>query len=107
MNPLLDPHANALAALCRRHAVARLELFGSATTGTFDPVRSDYDFLVAFDENPAGLFSRFFDFKEALEALLGRPCDLVMERALRNPYFIDSVNRTRQIVYAEPDKQAA
>lgn len=38
-----------LVELCRRHGVARLEVFGSAARGTdFDPQTSDADFLVEF-----------------------------------------------------------
>jgi len=35
--------------LCRRYGVRKLELFGSATDGAFDPRTSDLDFLVDFD----------------------------------------------------------
>ena len=38
-----------LRAVCRRFHVRRLDLFGSAARGDFDPQRSDVDFLVEFD----------------------------------------------------------
>ena len=44
--------------------------------------------------------SRYQDFKAELEALFGRSVDLVMPRAMKNPYFIREVNRTRRLVYA-------
>jgi predicted nucleotidyltransferase len=75
----------ALADLCRRHGVARLEVFGSAARATdFDPALSDADFLVTFAPatDAAEAMSRFFDFQAALEALLGRPVDLVERPAL-------------------------
>jgi len=31
--------------------------------------------------------------------MLERPVDLVTERTLTNPYFIESVNETRQLIY--------
>ena len=96
-----------LSELCRRYGVRRLELFGSAATGAFDPARSDVDFLVDFDEDPAGLFDRYFGLKESLEALYGRQVDLVSAGSLRNPYFIAAVNETRRLVYALEDAQAA
>lgn len=107
MASVLDPHIAELPALCRRFGVARLELFGAATTDAFDPQRSDLDFLVEFDENPTDLFGRYFGLKESLESLSGRPVDLVMVGAMANPYFIDAVNKTRQLVYAAEDAQAA
>jgi predicted nucleotidyltransferase len=37
--------------------------------------------------------------KDDLEALLGRPVDLVSPRSLENPYFAASVERNRQVLY--------
>jgi predicted nucleotidyltransferase len=78
-----------LAALCRRFGVERLELFGSAARGSdFDPARSDADFLVTFAPDVANDLVRFLDFKEAIEAELGRTVDLVERAAVeasRNP----------------------
>ena len=44
--------------------------------------------------------AHYFDFQSELEKLLGRAVDLVMLAALKNPYFIREVNRTRRLVYA-------
>jgi predicted nucleotidyltransferase len=74
---------HALAALCERFGVARLELFGSAVRAAdFDPGRSDVDFLVTFAPYARDDFTAFLDFKEALEALFGRPVDLVERKAV-------------------------
>jgi predicted nucleotidyltransferase len=43
---IIADHLAALRQLCRQHHVARLELFGSATTAVFDDQHSDLDFLV-------------------------------------------------------------
>ena len=102
MIPLIEHHLDAIRALCREFEVSRLEIFGSAATDDFDPDRSDVDFLVEFaPETDLGPWmKRYFDLKERLEQLLGRPVDLVMVGALRNPYFIRSVNESRQVLYA-------
>jgi uncharacterized protein len=69
---------DALAALCRRHGAARLEVFGSAARGAgFDPERSDADFLVTFTPAARNDLAAYADLKEGLERLLGRPVDLV------------------------------
>lgn len=107
MASILDPHLAEIAELCRRYGVRRLELFGSATTDAFDPRTSDFDFLLEFNANPSNLFARYFGLKESLEALYGREVDLVMVGAMNNPFFIDSANKTRQLVYAAKDAQAA
>jgi uncharacterized protein len=75
---------DALAALCRRYGVTRLEVFGSAARGDdFDPAKSDADFLVVFREE-AGLsaLGQFVGFAEDLEQVLGRPVDLIARGAL-------------------------
>jgi len=86
---------------CTRYGVLRLVVFGSAVTGDFDPDRSDVDLLVEFDAT-SGIdrFDAFFGLKDELEALLGRPVDLVSPAALENPYFAASVERTRHELYA-------
>ena len=88
--------------LCRRFHVRRLDVFGSAARGDFDPARSDLDFLVEFDGNApeAMSFKNFFDFKESLEALFGRSVDLVEPGAVRNPYLKASIEGSREPVFA-------
>jgi predicted nucleotidyltransferase len=90
-----------VAALCRRFHVRRLDLFGSATRGTFDPARSDLDFVVSFEEVPTAEFAdAFFGLQEALAALFGRPVDLLTAESIRNPYLRDSIEKGRMVLYA-------
>ena len=102
MNPLIERHRDAIRELCRDYGIARLELFGSAATDAFDADRSDVDFIVEYppDYDFGPWLARHFAFQERLEALLGRPVDLVMAGAIRKPRFIQSVNETRQVLYA-------
>ncbi|NOT01648.1 MAG: DNA polymerase III subunit beta [Phycisphaerales bacterium] len=102
MIELIKGNLDKIAALCRRFGVGRLEVFGSAAHGSFDPIRSDVDFLVEFLPGQAmgPWLGNYFDFKAALEELLNRRVDLVMPRAMKNPYFIAEVNRSRTQVYA-------
>lgn len=74
---LLTEHKGVLA---RRFGVTRLALFGSTAR---DAARddSDVDILVAFD-GPA-TSQCYFGVQFYLEDLLGRPVDLVTEKALR------------------------
>ena len=92
----------AVDALCRRYAVRRLALFGSAVRGDFDQLRSDLDFVVDFGPPPhnMGLVDQYFGLVDELESLLGRTVDLVERPAVRNPYFRKSVEDTEVGVYA-------
>jgi len=72
-----------IARLCERYGVTRLDVFGSAArAGDFHPERSDADFLVTFGPTTRNDLAAFVDFKEALEALLGRPVDLLEREAV-------------------------
>jgi hypothetical protein len=87
--------------LCERFKIRRLELFGSAADGTFDPENSDLDFLVEFlPLNPGEHFDAYFGLLEALQELFQRRIDLVETGAMRNPYFIRRVNESRTTIYA-------
>jgi uncharacterized protein len=94
-------HREELWALCRRFHVRRLDLFGSAARGDFDPEHSDVDFIVEFDRDMRlHPFDAYFGLKEELEALFGRKVDLVELSAVRNPYLKASIERSRENVYA-------
>ena len=98
---LLKAKRHELVELCRQYHVARLEVFGSAATGEFDPDRSDLDLLVTFGQVPSGERAHcFFGLQFALEDLFGRQVDLVEVEALRNPYFIADINRSRELLHA-------
>jgi hypothetical protein len=108
MIALIENHRPEISALCRQFGVQSLEVFGSAADGTFEPARSDVDFLVTFSADDQGsLFHRYFGLQEALEKLFVRKVDLVSAAPLSNPYFIASVNHSRQPIYAAPRPQAA
>jgi predicted nucleotidyltransferase len=82
MHPAVAEKREELKELCRRFGVARLDVFGSAArSADFDTATSDVDFLVEFAAEEDDL-SRFFDFKQALEALLARRVDLVDRKAI-------------------------
>ncbi len=101
MVSIIDAQRSELEALCRKHRVRRLEVFGSAADGTFDPERSDLDFLVEYEQlSPSEHYEAFFGLWEDLQALFHRKVDLVEPHTMRNPYFIKEVNATRKPVYA-------
>jgi hypothetical protein len=87
--------------ICRKRHVARLELFGSAVDGRFDPARSDLDFLVDFlPSGGGGLGGDYFSLKADLETLFGREVNLVVKSAIRNRYFRAEVEETGVELYA-------
>jgi predicted nucleotidyltransferase len=101
MQSIITSHQRELLDLCERFGVRRLEVFGSAAGDRFDPSRSDLDFLVDFGPaSPSEMADRYFGLLEALEALFGRPIDLVMTAAIKNPYFLQGIEPSRTLLYA-------
>jgi predicted nucleotidyltransferase len=69
--------------------------------GRFHPGASDLDFLVEFlPLEPGQHADAYFDLLFALEDLFGSLVDLVMTEAIRNPYFRESIERSRKQLYA-------
>ncbi len=101
MIPDVANRADELRCLCLRYGVSRLELFGSAATGQYHPAESDLDFVVEFqwEALAEGYADAYFGLLEELEQLFGRPVDLVVRSAIRNPYFLQSVEETRTTLY--------
>ncbi len=90
-----------IAALCRRHRVRRLAVFGSILRSDFDPGRSDADFLAEFEPLPAAeRIHSYLGLRNGLEALLPRPVDLIEAGAIRNPYILEEIARQQQVLYA-------
>ncbi len=91
----------ALTRLCERRGVRELYLFGSAAEGTFEPSRSDYDFLVRFFPcAPAEHADRYLGLLEDLQDLLGARIDLIEIDAIKNDYFRRETEATRVPLYA-------
>jgi predicted nucleotidyltransferase len=96
----LETHRADVATICARHRVRRLSLFGSAATDRFDPATSDVDFLVEFERmKPSEHAGHYFGLQEDLEALLERPVDLVESGPIRNPYFKQSVEASKVLLF--------
>ena len=101
MVTLIEAKRTQLDELCRRYRVRRLEAFGSAVGEGFHPDTSDIDLLVDFlPLGPGERADAYFGLLEALQELFGRPVDLVMPRAITNPYFRQAIEQTREVVYA-------
>lgn len=95
----IDIYQHEIQQLCRKYGIERFELFGSAVRDDFD-VESDVDCLIDFVEDGGNYFDRYFEFKNKLEALFGRKVDLVVAKAIRNPYFRRGVDQRKKVVYA-------
>jgi predicted nucleotidyltransferase len=98
---IVNEHLDAVRDLCRKHHVARLELFGSAANGQFDELHSDLDFLIEFEAlSPAARAEAYFGILAELQDLFRRDIDLVEAAAVTNPYFKRTLDAGRTVLYA-------
>ena len=82
------------------HKIEKAYLFGSATTDQFSK-KSDIDFLITFqkDIDPLEKGELWWSLYDSLRQHFNREVDLVTENSLKNPYFIEEVNNTKQLIY--------
>ena len=98
---IIELNLHKIIEICKQFHVRKLWVFGSILTSHFTE-HSDVDLCVDFDWDKIPLIEtakNFFGFQEALEALLGHKIDLTDDSAVRNPYFREELNETRQLIY--------
>ena len=96
--------------LCQKHRVAKLWLFGSALNEQEFRAESDIDFLFTWDDGGSykddfPYVDAFLNLKGDLESLLKRKVDLVGYKKFRNPYFRQSVEETKKLIYEKKSRK--
>ncbi len=103
MQRLITANMDKIKALCMMHNVQSLFAFGSVCTDKFND-QSDIDLLISFMPMDYGDYAdTYFDLADKFEKLFHRPVDLVTDKSLSNPYFINSVNQTKTLLYGSGD----
>lgn len=101
MNRLITSKQEQIRALCQRHRVRNLSLFGSALRDDFEPGRSDIDLLVRFEDMPPGDYAdAYFGLLEDLQDLFDGPVDLVTESSVTNPWLRREIEAHQSVLYA-------
>lgn len=89
-----------LKALCQTYDVKTMYVFGSACTDKFND-KSDIDILVSFKDISIDRYTdNYFELHYKLNDLFNRKIDLLTENSLSNPYFIESIEETKELLYA-------
>lgn len=91
-----------LQSVFEQHKVIYAYVFGSATSTNFNN-ESDVDFLVKFSDNlePLEKGELWWNLHDSLRNLLKREIDIVTESSLKNPYFIEELENTKQLIYGQ------
>lgn len=95
----LESFTNEIQGLCENHKVRSLYSFGSVNTEEFN-LDSDIDLLVDFAINdPFEYSDNYFDLKFELERILNRSVDLLENKAIKNPFLRDNINKSKVLLY--------
>ncbi|MBG7611733.1 nucleotidyltransferase domain-containing protein [Polaribacter sp. BAL334] len=85
--------------LCKSHKVKSLYAFGSVLTDKFN-AESDIDLIVDFQQiDILDYGDNYYNLKFSLEELFKKNVDLLEEKAIRNPYFIETLNQSKKLIY--------
>ena len=100
MQPILETHREEIKSMCKTLKIKRLYAFGSVVSDRFTD-QSDIDFLISFADNLSveEYTNNYFSLHYMLRDLLSRKIDIVTERTLSNPYFIESINESKELIY--------
>jgi len=101
MQSIIENNKQTLIELCRKYDVKTMFVFGSASTDDFNE-DSDIDILISFKESISieKYTDNYFELHCKLEELFNRKVDLITENSLSNPYFKQSIEKTKQLLYA-------
>lgn len=100
MQIIIENKKEELTRLCKLLSIERMDAFGSAVSGEFSET-SDIDLLISFSDKLSveEYTDNYFTLHYKLRELFGRKVDIVTNRSLSNPYFIESINKTRALIY--------
>jgi predicted nucleotidyltransferase len=108
MTSIVEKNLPRIIDLCQKHKLKSLYLFGSAADKQGFSEKSDIDFLYEYDlenypdwdKGDFDIVTNFFKLKDTLEDILERKVDLIPNR-LKNPYFIDSIEKSKKLIYVK------
>ena len=99
---IIEINIDKIIALCKKHKVNKLWIFGSILTPRFNE-NSDVDFIVEFDESKLNLLdyaNNFFDFIHSIEKIIGRKVDMIVDKSIKNKFFRQEIDETKKLIWS-------
>jgi predicted nucleotidyltransferase len=101
MHRIIADNIHQIRMICEQNHIQSLFAFGSVCNDQFNNA-SDIDLLVSFKPLDYGDYAdNYFRTADLFEKIFDRPVDLVTDKSLKNPYFINSVNQTKVLLYEQ------
>lgn len=100
MHDLITDNLQKIIALCKKYRAKVLHVFGSILTPRFNE-NSNMDFSATFHPETVPLVAgeNRTQFCIDIQELMGRKIGLADEDYLKNTYFIEELNETKQLIY--------
>jgi len=100
MHTIINNKIKELRNLCVDLKIKRLYVFGSIISDKFMK-DSDIDFLISFSEKLTieEYTQNYFMLHYKLKELFNREIDIITEKTLSNPYLIESIDETKELIY--------
>ena len=100
MDRTVSSHINEIRYLFETHQVEKAYIFGSAANGRLKQ-NSDLDFLIRFKAglDPLEKGELWWKLHDKLRDFFNREIDIVTESSLKNPYFIEELEKTKKLIY--------
>jgi uncharacterized protein len=97
----IETYKDQIQKLCKSYKVKTLYSFGSVNTNRFS-AESDVDLMVEFDTNdPIEYTDNYFDLKFELERILNRSIDLLENKAIKNPFLRERIDKSKVLIYGQ------
>lgn len=86
--------------ICKKHHVKSLYIFGSVIIKGLDKA-NDVDLLVEFNiKQIPDYFSNYMSLLKKLQEFFNKKVDLIEQQAIKNPILIQSINQSKDLLYA-------
>ena len=100
MNKIITENIDKIREYCKKYKVKELYAVGSVVSDRFSE-DSDIDLLIKFDEITVDEYTdNYFILHKLFRNIFNRKIDLITEKSLNNPFFIKSIEKSKQLLYA-------
>lgn len=106
MHPILETYKKTIADICKSLRIKRMYVFGSMATNLHNN-GSDIDLLISFEDDlsPEEYSENYFTLHHKLRELLKKEIDIITEKSLSSPYFINTINKQKLLLYESLNKK--
>ena len=101
MDRIITENIDKIREYCKRYGVKELYAVGSVVSDKFSK-NSDIDLLIKFDKLSVEEYTdNYFILHKLFGEIFNRKIDLITDKSLHNPFFIQSIEKSKKLLYAE------